>query len=74
METIASSSRYSKPELKRINGYRLCLQVTTLSDITAGNGQCVSNCIWNGHKDQTRSIGDHDWPRAGTPTQNELKL
>ena len=65
MEDIINLGNFGTTDLKRINACRLYLQVTTLSDITEGNGTKINKaykCI----KDEERS-SPYLWPNQPRP-------
>ena len=51
---MATSMDFTNGQLKKINGCRLFLQVTTLSDITSGDGTFIHRSYWEGKKNKDR--------------------
>ena len=57
----------SQNELKSLNSFHLCLQVTTLVDVISGYGKFLINNSWYGWRDSTL-ISPLTLPRQGRPS------
>ena len=65
--------QFSVSELKRFNCCRMYLQAMTLSDITTGDGNYISDEAWNGNLDPSR-ISQYSWPVTGDPYHEDWSL
>jgi hypothetical protein len=66
MEEIATHNEFSDNDLVHINRCRLYLQVTTLADITNGNGMLLLQGILKGSK-MSHHQPYYSWPRQERP-------
>ena len=64
---------FTVAELKRINECRMHLRALTLSDITGGTGNRITNKAWNGIQDDDRP-SPYEWPATGVPTEKDWAL
>lgn len=55
---------FQNEELQQLNRCRIFLKVTTLSDITCGFGEMITQEAWNGRCNDFRST-EHEWPKQG---------
>eukprot|EP00978_Attheya_sp_CCMP212_P023133 scaffold70166_cov59-Attheya_sp.AAC.5 len=61
---------YRKGHLKALNRCQLFLQVSSLSDITSGNGASILEGIWNGSRD-TLNMTHRKWPGCSLPSPQD---
>ena len=73
MHDIASCHAFTISDLAKINRCRLYLRVTTLSDITSGDGKTICKQYWDGYRDDERILL-HDWPEQGDPGDKDWTL
>ena len=73
MHDFVLSNTVSKKDLQKLNRCRLYLKVTTLSDITSGDGETICKQYWDGIRDDQRSPL-HDWPEQGDPGDRDWTL
>ena len=66
MEEAASKEEFSNNDLEHINRCRIFLQVTTLSDITNGNGMLLRQGVMNGDM-RVLHQPYYKWPRQSRP-------
>ena len=66
MENIIKYAKFTVGQLQKVNSCRMYLQVSTVSDITTGNGLYIQRTAWKGEIDQYRSH-QYAWPRQSCP-------
>ena len=72
MDIFLKRGNYSVATLRALNRCRFYLQVSTLSDITSGDGKFILNHIWTGYCRYTTD--SFDWPNQGNPPSSEWTL
>ena len=73
MDIALTQGSFSTNELQKINGCRLFLQVTSLADITSGDGTFILKHYWDGARDGS-VISPFRWPKQGQPKDKEWTL
>ena len=74
MEEIASHNEaFTENELTHINRCRLYLQVTTMADITNGNGMCIRQGVMKGTMTKLNEAY-YQWPRQTLPGVHSWRL
>ena len=66
MDAISQCGRFTPNQMRRINGCRLYLQVTLLSDITTACGRHVNEKYYRGERTHRTN-----WPTVQYPRQNK---
>jgi hypothetical protein len=67
------SSNLGSDALRRLNRCRLFLKVTTLSDITTGDGNKITKSAWQGVQDITRPT-HYVWPAQSSPPAADSEI
>ena len=73
MEDILNEGNFSRTELQHINRCRIHLQVSTLSDITTGDGNHFSTLAYKCEFDETIPH-KYIWPKQTRPGQHSRRL
>ena len=73
MEEIINLKVFTSGQLHKINQCRLYLQVTTVSDITTGDGRRITKVAWRGKRD-SNYINHHKWPLQGFPGKTSWQI
>ena len=68
--TIYKADLLIKREWKGANTCRLFLQVLSISDITTGNGCCITQLSWDGIRCH-ETARDIEWPHQGNPDSTD---
>jgi hypothetical protein len=61
---------YRKSQLMALNRCRLFLQVSTISDLSSGDGKSIMECFWNG-KRNNYTTSPYKWPGCGDPSTQD---
>eukprot|EP00978_Attheya_sp_CCMP212_P032090 scaffold123677_cov34-Attheya_sp.AAC.5 len=73
LTTLFINLGYRKASLKALNRCRMFLQVSSLSDISSGDGCSILERFWRGFKD-TLNLTHHKWPGCGNPSAHDWSL
>ena len=61
---------FRKSNLAALNRCRMFLQVTTVSDLSSGDGTSILECYWQGRL-HPHAHTNYKWPRCGPPSLND---
>ena len=71
--TAFQENGFRLSQLATLNRCRLFLRVSSVSDISSGDGSFILENYWLGHRD-TLNFSHYRWPGSGMPSSNDWSL
>ncbi len=69
MKAVRACSTLSSSEINKFNQCRIYMKAFHLSDILESNGKRISHTAWWGHRNDSTTSSDLDWPLWGQPAK-----